>query len=358
MEQTQIQEWIEVDSAEGGPVKITRPGAQSSKKSPVWIVPPGLADYMELFVAHYEAAKGQPILIVGPTGVGKKFFIYLFKKLYREKNKIGPIREVNCSHLDVNLARSELFGYIKGAFTGAVKDTPGFVETAHGGALILEEIGELPKPVQAKLLTFIETGGFYRVGDTKKERSSDVQIIGSTNNTEDLREDFRARFLEFQIPPLYMRREDILYYLYAKFPDLVKSLTPWEVLALLCYNYPDNIRGVERMGTMVSRWEILRSRAGESSTDLRRLTDTAIPFSLVQGLWGRLVEARLVGDGAATVMLKENRVNIKSLNSFLNQYGVGIYMHSPDYDSKIAFPDLEKHKWNLSPRGRNKSKKI
>lgn len=81
------------------------------------------------------------------------------------------------------MARSELFGHKKGAFTGAIEDKLGLVDAANNGALILEEIGELPLEVQAMLLTFIETGKFLRVGDAQ-ERKANVQIIGATNNEE------------------------------------------------------------------------------------------------------------------------------------------------------------------------------
>jgi len=154
------------------------------------------------------------------------------------------------------MARSELFGHVKGAFTGAATDKLGWIRKAHGGILILEEIGELPKEVQAQLLTFIEDGLFHRVGSADMERA-DVQIIAATNHEEALREDFRYRFFPFYIPPLSQRRQDVLYYMAAMFPDLVRNLTPWEALTLLAYHWPGNVREIERVGRIMHRRKLM-----------------------------------------------------------------------------------------------------
>lgn len=112
-------------------------------------------------------------MIVGPSGVGKTMFIDIYKILYSRKDKENagkPIVTINCAHYDENLARSELFGYVKGAFTGAAKDTHGLIQEADGGLLILEEIGTLSHETQTKLLTQTSTspkGCFHNVGNLR-----------------------------------------------------------------------------------------------------------------------------------------------------------------------------------------------
>jgi energy-coupling factor transporter ATP-binding protein EcfA2 len=224
-----------------------------SKSSPKFIIPPGLILKRLEFESHYHISKGKPIIIVGPTGVGKTVFLHIFEKLYRKEhgNKV-PVLRINCSHFDDQLVRSELFGHAKGAFTGAIEKKEGLIKKANGGVLFMEELGELPKDAQAKLLTVIEDGFFYRVGGTEPEKVS-VQIVGTTNNTKNMREDFWQRFMPFYVPPLSERREDILYYLYDKFPELIKTLNPQEVLWLLTYNWPGNVRELERISRLLDR---------------------------------------------------------------------------------------------------------
>ncbi|MDM8542057.1 sigma 54-interacting transcriptional regulator [Desulfococcaceae bacterium HSG9] len=220
----------------------------STKK---FIVPPGLIKSIKEFEIHLDIGQNSPIMICGPSGVGKSLFLHIYKKLVREKyGSDCRIETVNCSHFSGDLARSELFGHIQGAFTGAVKKKTGWLKRADKGILVLEEIGDLPKATQACLLTFVETGTFHKVGSTVTERA-DVQIVAATNREADLRTDFRHRFFPFYVPPLYKRRQDILYYLAYLMPQLIPALNPWEITVLLAYNWPDNVREVERTGTLL-----------------------------------------------------------------------------------------------------------
>jgi transcriptional regulator with PAS, ATPase and Fis domain len=125
---------------------------------------------------------------------------------------------VNCAALPENLIESELFGHVRGAFTGADRDRAGLIETTDGGTLFLDEIGELPLPAQAKLLRFLQEGEFRRVGDTAN-RSADVRIVSATNRRLDaaveegrFRDDlyYRVRGVEVALPPLRERGADIL----------------------------------------------------------------------------------------------------------------------------------------------------
>lgn len=209
----------------------------SEKK--VLIVPPGLKERYETFIDHYNVAKGAPILILGPTGVGKTLFYEIYKSLFfneNTKHRKRPIITANCAHFgnqesDPNIARSELFGTKPGSNLN-LNIEKGFLHQANGGILFLEEIGELPIAVQAMLLTFIENKTFRRLGGVEDE-TSDCRIVAATNNEAALREDFKNRFFPFNLPPLHTRRKDVLYYLHAKFPEVLPSLTKDEILELL-----------------------------------------------------------------------------------------------------------------------------
>jgi len=135
-----------------------------------------------------------------------------------------------------------------------VNSKKGWIQHADNGILVLEEIGDLPRETQANLLTFVETGKFHKVGSTRTQKAH-VRIIAATNRQENLRTDFHSRFFSFYIPPLYKRREDILYYLAHKFPDLPATLAPWEVMVLLAYNWPGNVREIEQLGRMLMSWK-------------------------------------------------------------------------------------------------------
>ena len=104
------------------------------------------------------------------------------------------------------------------------------------------------------MLTFIEDGYYYKVGDTKQTKGTGIQIIATTNKTPEdnvFRQDFIDRFFPFYIPPLYKRRNDILYHWERLFPGLMKTLAPWEILAIVAYHWPGNIREIERLGNLI-----------------------------------------------------------------------------------------------------------
>jgi transcriptional regulator with AAA-type ATPase domain len=250
---------------------------KETPKSSKYFIPPELMDVVDLFEDHYKVADKEPILIIGPTGVGKSLFLHIFEKLYREEHqdeKKHPIIKANCAHFggDPNMVRSELFGHKKGAYTGAISNKKGFVEMANNGILILEEIGDLPPDTQAALLTFIETGEYYCVGyDNSKSQNvappkANVQIIGLTNRVDNLREDLKYRFFPFELKPIYNHRSDILHYVYAMFPDLFDSITPHEIFTIMSYNWPGNIREIKRECRLMLRYREQKKRNSDSYT--------------------------------------------------------------------------------------------
>jgi NtrC-family two-component system response regulator AlgB len=156
------------------------------------------------------------VLIEGETGVGKELVADFIQKNSDRKDK--PYIKLNCAALSEGLIESELFGHVKGAFTGAVKDRIGMIEGAEGGTLFLDEIGEMPMLMQAKLLRLLQNHEYYRLGENHT-RKSDVRIIAATNrNLEEeigqrgFREDLYYRLSGFRltVPPLRQRRGDIL----------------------------------------------------------------------------------------------------------------------------------------------------
>lgn len=326
-------------------------GSNQKGKKKRFIITPGLHSKVEQFEAHYKTAPQEPIMIVGDTGVGKSLFLLIAKILFRRehqekdpKKRPYPIKEANCAHFggpnsDPYIARIELFGAEAGVAAN-VRDKVGLLERANNGLLILEEIGELPLEVQAMLLTFIDTGKYVNFGG-EEIKNAKVQIIGATNNEEALRPDFRHRFFPFYVPPLYFRRGDVLYYLQHMFPEIIETLAPWEVMALLAHNWPGNVREVQRLG-----WLLRRNRKMREATDLELPEKFSSLHHTSDHDWLRF----LVGlDRQVTSLdpmivlkfynfLKENNVKAELLEKTLNQYGIGFSLTS----SAKAFKDFPK----------------
>lgn len=155
------------------------------------------------------------ILLLGESGTGKGLIAETIHCSSPRSDR--SFVSINCSAIPENLLESELFGYKKGAFTGATSDKKGLLEIADGGTLFLDEIGDMPPQLQAKLLTAIETGEFLPLGDTKPKHS-DIRLVSATNQDIEkkvkdgtLREDlyYRISVFEIRVPPLRERKEDI-----------------------------------------------------------------------------------------------------------------------------------------------------
>lgn len=228
-----------------------------------WVIPSGLASTVKKFNKHckiaLDADRPMPVLVHGATGVGKSLFLKLYVEAYEKKFSKVEEREApwhNCSHFtgaDPRIAAAELFGIEEGIIHG-IRSRPGLLNNPEIKLLILDEIGELPLEVQAMLLTYIETGKFRPVGSQTLITSTSIPfIIGSTNNPDALRRDFFQRFFHFRLPSLHERRDDILYYFACRFPKLISSLTAKEMLSLIAYHWPGNIRELERLGLLIKR---------------------------------------------------------------------------------------------------------
>lgn len=206
------------------------------------------------------------ILIQGESGTGKELVARALHRLSPRADQ--PLVTINCAALPETLLESELFGHEKGAFTGAVATKPGFFEVADGGTLFIDEIGEMPGSLQAKLLRVLEDGSMRRIGSVK-ERRVDVRLLAATNrNMADevkagrFREDlfYRINVMSLQLPPLRERTGDI--------PLLVRHLLgqDWKIESdamqiLERYRWPGNVRqlinALERAKILADEQEIL-----------------------------------------------------------------------------------------------------
>jgi predicted ATPase len=200
--------------------------------------------------AAAAARQDSPVLIYGETGSGKGV---LADYIHRRSGREGRLVSLNCASFQPNLFESELFGYMRGSFTGAIKDTMGLFEAAQGGTLFLDEIGDTPLEIQPKLLRAIEEGQIRPVGSTR-EISVNVRLIFATNHdlpelikAGKFREDLYYRISAFvvSLPPLRERRDDITElakYFLAQVSPTAPALSIEAEEALLAYHWPGNVR--------------------------------------------------------------------------------------------------------------------
>lgn len=197
------------------------------------------------------------VLIEGESGTGKEILARFIHQ--NSKRNSNAFVTVNCAAIPESLFESEVFGHVKGSFTGALKDRIGRFETADQGSVFLDEVGEIPKPMQVKLLRFLQNMEFERVGESIS-RKINVRIISATNRNidediknGDFREDFYYRMsgIRIKLPPLRERKEDIPllieYFLRKYSPEVEIIISPEAAKLLSEYNWPGNIRELENV---------------------------------------------------------------------------------------------------------------
>ncbi|MEK7789377.1 MAG: sigma-54 dependent transcriptional regulator [Planctomycetota bacterium] len=218
------------------------------------------------------------LLLLGESGTGKGLIAELIHCNSPRRDK--PFISINCSAIPEGLLESELFGYKKGAFTGAVSDKLGLIPLAHQGTLFLDEIGDMPVNLQAKLLKVLETGEVYPLGDTK-HKSVDIRIISATNTDIEnrlkegkFRDDlyWRLNVIEIKIPPLRERRDDIevlAKHFITKFSEEhnkdVKGIDQSVLPLLFEYSWPGNVR---ELGNVIERAVVLTEGNHITADDL------------------------------------------------------------------------------------------
>jgi two-component system response regulator AtoC len=230
-----------------------------------------------------------PVLIQGETGAGKEVLARYLHSLSRRANR--PFLKLNCAALPSELVESELFGYERGAFTGAFQRKPGMFELADGGTLLLDEIGDMDFKLQAKLLQVLQDHEFQRLGGKETVRV-DVRVLAATHNDLEksiaqgrFRQDlfYRLNVVTLYVPPLRERKEDILQLIqmlsrrHAPADAPPMTITPVLQQALLLHDWPGNVRELENV---VRKLLVLQDQdliARELSARAARKTLTATP---------------------------------------------------------------------------------
>jgi DNA-binding NtrC family response regulator len=325
--------------------------------------PPVLADpnMRELYQLAAKVAQSPiSVLILGETGVGKDVLAEVLHS--RSPRASGPFLRLNCAALAENLLESELFGYQRGAFTGANEAKQGLLEAAHKGTAFLDEVGELPLTTQVKLLHVLETGEVLRVGATKP-RQVDVRFIAATNRdlTEEVRQGrfrkdlyFRINAVNFTVPPLRERKSEIIplaRYFLANFcgasglPE--PELSEHAIERMLTYSWPGNVRelrnSMERAPILCGDGPILPEHVVESrlslpttlfdaaddfdASDLWTATTTVGPITVDHPLNTgddriRLLQALEACGGNQTRAAKILGISRRTLVNRLNEYGL------------------------------------
>ena len=287
------------------------------------------------------ASSNATVMLLGESGTGKEV---LARGLHQASSrKAGKFVAINCAAIPENLLESELFGYEKGAFTGAAKMTLGKIETANGGTLMLDEIGDLPFPLQAKLLRFIQERTIERIGG-RQEIPVDVRIVCAThqdlknlNKEGRFREDLYYRLAEIviNIPPLRDRVGDPALLAHAFVRRFAQeqnrgsmTLSEEAVRAIETYTWPGNIRELENCikraaimadGNQISREEVgLTSPEADdpnTSLDLRTIRDSAEKRAIIAALGrvnGNMVKAaEILGVSRPTLYDLMHRLSLK-----------------------------------------------
>jgi len=235
---------------------------------------PEVLDILNL--AMKVAPTDATVLIQGESGTGKELIANFIHSNSLRKEQ--PFVVLNCASMQETLLESELFGHEKGAFTDANKEKQGLVEIANGGTLFLDEIGEISSVIQPKLLRFVQSGEYRRVGGTRALKS-DVRIISATNRnlSEEVkdgrfREDllYRMNVFTLELPPLRNRKEDIPFLVDNFLKQRYGEINGWEVAedalsALSNYEWPGNVRELENV---LERATIIADEQTISSKDL------------------------------------------------------------------------------------------
>lgn len=263
--------------------------------------------------AEYAARSHAKVLITGESGVGKELVAGLIHE--RSNRRSAPLVTINCAGLPDTLLESELFGHIRGSFTGAYRDKAGLVEAARGGTLFMDEIGEMSLRMQAVLLRFLETGEIQRVGADRPGSRVDVRLVAATNRNlmdqmaaKTFREDlfYRLNVIHLRVPPLRDRREDIpeLLHVFMKhYSELHKMPCPQiadETLArLVAYEWPGNVRELRNLvERFMARAPVENVSLGTLPLEILKPGGAAArataepPPPMAKHLFARLVEGR------------------------------------------------------------------
>ncbi len=299
-----------------------------------------------LTLVNKVAETQAPVLITGESGTGKEVIAKLLHQLSPRHE--GPFIKINCAAIPETLLEAELFGYEKGAFTGAIQSKPGLFELAEGGTLFLDEIGEMPLSLQAKLLRVLQDKTFRRLGSLR-ELTVNLRLVTATNRDLQkmikdalFREDlyWRLNVINIHIPPLRERKEDILplakFFIEKfnkKYGKEVKELSKEALSALFQHSFPGNVRELENR---IERGIILAEGAVLTREDLGLGEETSKKGWVGEDLWNLPLEEaveRLEKSRIKEAMEKAKGVKVRAaeilgitermLRYKLEKYGLG-----------------------------------
>jgi len=344
----------------------------------------GRSDALRLIEADIKCAarSDAKVLITGETGVGKEIVARLIHE--RSARASAPLVTLNCAGLPDSLLQSELFGHVKGSFTGAHRDSPGRLDGAANGTLVLDEVGEMSLRMQSALLRFLETGEIHRVGSHQATLHVDVRLIAATNRDLQqqiivgaFREDlyYRLNVIQVAIPPLRDRVEDIppLVEHWVRLLSTAHGVTPPEIAhdamgALLAYRWPGNVREMKniierlilkRAGALVRLPDLptnivaqsIAEAAGVRADDRRASSRSRVEQLLVRMLdggesfWSTVHPAFMAHDLTRDDLRDIVRVGLESVNGNYRLLVQRFHMPSTDYKRFLSF--LRKHGCHL-----------
>lgn len=292
------------------------------------------ANFKEVIeMTHRIADSNVPVLIEGESGTGKELFAKALH--YWSMRADEPFVPVNSGALPEHLLESELFGHARGAFTGASQDKKGLVEAAKGGTLFLDELGEMPLALQVKLLRFLETGEFRRVGDVREHHVT-VRVVAATNRDMEkevaegrFREDlyYRLNVVKLMIPPLRERKGDLpalISHFIEKTKDPSKQLSEEAIAALEQYDFPGNVRELSHLierGVLLSKGSLIQADdlllpkqhavvPASKLCSLEEVERIHIENALKQMNWNKTKAAEVLG------------ISVRNLYRKIDQYGL------------------------------------
>ena len=288
-------------------------------------------------LAEQYARSFAPVLVCGESGTGKEG---LARMIHAHSDRAaGPYARVNCAALSDGVLESELFGHERGAFTGAVERRVGRFEWASGGTLLLDEISEMPLPLQAKLLRVLEEAEFQRVG-SNETIATDVRIIATSNRNllKEVREGrfrndlfYRVNVLELQVPPLRERRDDIAeltLYFAARFrhegSPAINSVQEEAIQKLCEHTWPGNVR---ELRNVVRRACVLAERGTIACTQFKELpkletrpSSTLTEMKLGEAERHLILAALERNRGNKTAAARELGVTARTLQNKMRRY--------------------------------------
>ncbi|HXR17812.1 MAG TPA: sigma 54-interacting transcriptional regulator [Terriglobales bacterium] len=293
---------------------------------------------MQRFMAMVERVAGhtETVLITGETGSGKELIACSIHEFSYRNGK--PWIDINCAALPEHLVESELFGYEKGAFSGADTSKPGLFELADKGTLFLDEIGELPSHIQVKLLRVLDGAAYYRLGGHRKI-TVDVRIVAATNQDLEaavregrFRKDLFHRLSQFElrVPPLRERPEDVValaeHFLRLKSAEM--KFSPEALRALQTHSWPGNVRELRNIvakvamassGPEIGAVEVL----AEFSASEQQKSDIALPSGDLQDMERQMVMKALENTGGHRAKAAEQLgISRRTLTRKLGEYKI------------------------------------